>query len=293
MKNQRSLGLVVEGNATSSLILRLPSMVEELGPIKAGALRVARRLSNFLRAGYAVGKYDDLQTARTILLRVPDAALPRIIDELCASDLDLKDLAFVLCESCLSTAALAALEKRGAWTATLAPVPTLRKSWFVVEGHSTVLRHLRRFLERNEARAFELRPGAKPLYFAAQIFATMLPMELFAGAQQALRSAGISGNHLHELLEEMSLEMFRSFSNGVRIAWPGAKSGCSPATYLDYLDRLRHTYPQIAASLDEHLRIFARHKTAEGSQPVWAKPLANDIASEMKGRTDRKANGVA
>ena len=51
MKKQLQVGLVVEGNATTSPVLRLSSLTDELGPIKSGGLQVARRVSNFLRAG--------------------------------------------------------------------------------------------------------------------------------------------------------------------------------------------------------------------------------------------------
>src|SRR5579884_4074992 len=99
MKHQQPLGLVVEGNATASAILKLPSVLDELGPVKAGVPRVARRLSNFLRAGYPVATYQELQEARLILLRVPDQTVSRLVSELTASGLVLKDLVFVLCES--------------------------------------------------------------------------------------------------------------------------------------------------------------------------------------------------
>jgi predicted short-subunit dehydrogenase-like oxidoreductase (DUF2520 family) len=262
MKHQQSLGLVVEGNATSSLLLRLPSVAEELGPIKAGALRVARRLSNFLQAGYAVASYEELQQTRLILLRVPDQALHRVVEEICAADLILKGLSFILCESCLSSSSLAALEERGAATATVAPVQTPRRNWFVVEGHHGAVRQLRRFLDRSDARVLELRRGTKPLYFAAQLFATALPVQLMANAQQALRGAGIKGNHLHELLEEMSFEMFRSFSNGVRFSLPEGRTGCQPETAREYLAYLRSQHPQIAAALDNQLS-FAAHATEQ------------------------------
>ncbi len=258
MKSQPSLGLVVEGNATASAVLKLPSLVEELGPIKAGALRVARRLSNYLRAGYAIGNYKELGSTRLVFLRVPDASAARIVEEICASELVVKDVSFVLCETCLSLRVLDPLQRRGASTATLAAVQTLRKKWFVLEGQVGAVRQAKKFLERNDARAFDLRPDTKALYFAAQLLAAALPIQLFATAQQALRTAGISGNHLYDLLEEMSLEMFRCFTNGVRLTWPAGRTGCSPETCLEYFEQLRAKYPQIASVLEEQMAIRLR-----------------------------------
>jgi predicted short-subunit dehydrogenase-like oxidoreductase (DUF2520 family) len=260
MKNQRSLGLVIEGNATSSLVLKLSGLTEDLGPIKAGSLRVARRLSNYLRAGYAVGTYEELQSARLVFLRVPDSAAPRIVEELCASELALKDIAFVLCDSCSSKNVLEPLQTRGASTATLLPVQTLRRSWFVLEGQVAAVRQVKRLLERYNARVFELRPGTRALYFAAQLLATALPVPLFITAQQALRAAGISGNRLHDLLEEMSLEMFRSFANGVRPVLPAGRTGCSAETCSEYFNELASRYPEISSVLCEHIGLTLRQR---------------------------------
>jgi hypothetical protein len=54
MRKQLRVGLVVEGNVTASPVLRLNGLIDELGPIKSVGLQVARRISNFLRAGYGI-----------------------------------------------------------------------------------------------------------------------------------------------------------------------------------------------------------------------------------------------
>ena len=194
-----------------------------------------------------------------MLLRVPDTAIPRIVEELCSSELGLRDVSFVLCETCLSTNILQPLQIRGAWTATLAAVQTPRKSWFILEGQLTAVRQVRKFLNRSDARVFELRPGTKPLYFAAQLLTTALPTVLLSAAQQALRTAGITGNPLHELMEQMSVEMFRAFANGVRFSYPAGRVGCTSALASEYLDDIRANHPQIARILDEHLAIAMRN----------------------------------
>lgn len=106
MKKLPQIGLVVEGNITHSAILRMPKLVEDLGPIKSATIRVARRVSNFLKAGHAVADYEELQSAQLILLRVPDEVVPRIVEEIFAADLILKDISFVLCESWLTLESL-------------------------------------------------------------------------------------------------------------------------------------------------------------------------------------------
>ncbi len=259
MKKRLPLGLVVEGSSKASAILRLPTVGAELGPVKSAAIRVARRLSNFLKAGYAVAEYEELQAARLILLHVPDSAVPRLVEELCQTELVFKDMSFVLCESWLSSSVLSPLASRGATVATVVPVPSSREKWFVVEGQLSAVRQIRRFMERNDARTFEIRPGTKQLYFAATLLTTALPLPLFFNAQQALRASGISGKQLYGLLDEMAKDMFRSFVNGARVTWGGPLTECSEGTATDYLMSLRGSHPQIAEMVEEQLA-WARRK---------------------------------
>src|ERR1700679_383364 len=99
MKKQMRVGLVVEGNATSSPVLRLTSLIEDLGPIKSVGLQVARRLSNFLRGGYAVTDYQELEAAQLVLLRLPDSQVLRMVADICETDLPFHKMCFLLCES--------------------------------------------------------------------------------------------------------------------------------------------------------------------------------------------------
>jgi len=253
MKKQVQLGLVVEGNSATSAVLRLPKLNEELGPVKSAAFRVARRLSNMLRAGYAVAEYEELQAARLILLRVPDSVVPRIVQELCASELIFKDLSFVLCESWLTTSALEPLRMLGASVATLLALPSTHAHWFVVEGQVPAVRQTRRFLEENEARTVEIRPDTKELYFAAELLATALPMPLLLAAQQALRASGLSGHHLSAVLEEMVQKLFRDFLKGARVSWGGPLNEAPEETTDAFLEALRSSRPEIAKIVDEQL----------------------------------------
>jgi hypothetical protein len=264
MKKQLQLGLVVEGNSTESAVLHLPRLAEELGPVKSTVLRVARRVSNILRAGYAVADYEELQAASLILIRAPDASVPRIVEELRSSELVLKDLSFVLCESWLPADELAALADRGAAVATLVSLPTYRGNWFAVEGDAKAVRQIRQFLDRNEVRSSELLPDSKHLLFASQLLATALPMPLLVTAQQALRASGISGKVLSALLEQIAQKMVHDFLKGARTHWGGPLTECDEETGRMYLDQLRQSHPAILSLIEEHLtsgyRIMQAHR---------------------------------
>jgi hypothetical protein len=253
MKKQLQLGLLVEGNSTESAVLRLPRLAEGLGPIKSTVLRVARRLSNMLKAGYAVADYEELQAANLILLRVPDTSVARVVDELCSSELVFKDLSFVLCESWLPLHSLSPLANKGAAIATLAALPTNKRDWFIVEGEARATRQIRHFLERNEARFSEVLAGSKHLLFASEILATALPIPLLVSAQQALRASGLSGRLLSGMMSEITEKMLQDFQKGARGSWGGPLTECSEETSSLHLDKLRQSHPAVAAFLDKHL----------------------------------------
>jgi hypothetical protein len=265
MKKQWPIGLVVEGNITHSSILRMPRLVEDLGPIKSATGRVARRVSNFLKAGHPVADYEELQTAQMVLIRAPDDAIPRVVEEIFVANLDLKDISFVLCESWLDLEALQALRLRGASAASLLTVPSSHNNWFVIEGDSTATRQMRRFIELNGARALELRTGGTPAYFAAELLATALPMPVLLAAQAALRSSGISGNNVSILLNEMVQTMFRDIMNGARGTWGGPLAECSEEVARRHMAAFCDSDPQIAEVVNYQLEWARQRMTKQKS----------------------------
>jgi predicted short-subunit dehydrogenase-like oxidoreductase (DUF2520 family) len=255
MKTLRQAGLIVEGNSTRSVILRLPGIAEEIGPIKSATTRVARRVSNFFRAGNVVENYEDLENCDLVLLRVPDESVARIIGEISASQLGVSQIAFVLCESWLSSEVLKPLSDRGAAVATVVSVPASARNWFAIEGDFAAAKRVKRLLVEAGAHAIELRPGSKYLYFAATAFAQTLPRALFVAAQRALRMAGVNGRPLQTVIEELAQGMFRDMSQGSRAGWSGPLLDCPEPLAKEYEIRLRTAEPALAVFLSEQLRL--------------------------------------
>ena len=281
MTKQLAFGLVAEGDSRYSEILRLPNLSEDLGPVKSSSFGSARRLCNFLRAGYAISEYDELQAARVILLRVADEVLPRVVEELVSAGLVLSNLSFVLCESWMTTDALAPLRDAGAAVATIMNVPTERRNWFVMEGQPMAIFHLRRFIERNDARAVELRPGTKSLYFAAELLVHALPVPLLIAAQQAFRATGITSKNLASISGEMIQEMARGLLKGARTTWGGPLAQSSPETAAAHLETLRSRNPDIAGIIDHYLP-YAQEMMANYRRP---NDEANAAAADAAGQT--------
>jgi predicted short-subunit dehydrogenase-like oxidoreductase (DUF2520 family) len=134
-------------------------------------------------------------------------------------------------------------------------VPAQSSQWFALEGQYAAVKRSKRLLNSVDASTVELRAGTKHLYFAASAFAETLPRALFAAAQRSLRRAGISGNHLYLLLEEMAQNMFRDITRGSRAGWTGPLLDCPEAVARDYLVRLQNTFPDTARLLSEQLKL--------------------------------------
>lgn len=243
-------GLIAEGGVRLSQVLQLPRLGDTLGPVKSSSRGLAAKLSNVMRAGYAVSEYEELQRASAILLRVPDASLPRILSEICSAGLPLSKAAFILCESWLTSDSLDALRKTGATVASLMSVPGLKHRWFIVEGEGPAVRQVKRFIEQNDAHVLEIPTSAKPLYFAAELMAITLPLPLLLAAQQALRAAGITGNAVTALSDEMGQDMFASLIKGARMIWGSPLSDCPAEVAAAYLASLRQTNPDLADLID-------------------------------------------
>jgi predicted short-subunit dehydrogenase-like oxidoreductase (DUF2520 family) len=255
MKTPQHLGLIVEGNSTKSVILRHSGLAEHIGPVKASALSVAHRVSNFIRAGTAVRDYEDFAGCDLVLIRVPDGSVPRLVGEIAASKLNVHGICFLLCESWLPSDVLSPLKHRGALVATLLAIPAEEAHWFAVEGENAAIKRVKRMLNSVDSSVIELKSGSKHLYFAASAFAETLPRALFAAAQQSLRASGISGNHLYAVLEEMAQNMFRDISRGSRAGWTGPLLDCPEEIAARYLLRLQENRPDLAALLSEHLKL--------------------------------------
>jgi predicted short-subunit dehydrogenase-like oxidoreductase (DUF2520 family) len=261
MKKQMPVGLVVEGNVTASRMLRLPCLRDELGPVKSLGLQVARRVSNFMRAGYGVTSYQDLGSSQLILLRVPDSQTHRIVAELCASPLPFKETSFVLCESWLPSDVLAPLRRQGAQIGSLVADGTLATHCFVLEGDVAAVRRTKRLLSQCRTRVIELRPETKPLYFAANVISNAVTVPIFQLAQQVLRESGVSGNDLATLTNQWLEQLQDRVRKGGRGAWGGPLAECSETTANEHFRQFSVQNPQLAAMVRDWVDLARRQSS--------------------------------
>lgn len=226
MKQAPSVALVGAGSVSRSFLARIPKLADQLGPVKAPSFRVARRIVNSLRFGYAVREHADLRDARLVLIAVPDCRAAATLEELGAAVPDWRDRSVVLCGSRQNSRLLAALAARGASVASLDPIPGLRHDHYAIAGDRPALARLRSLLGEDARRAIEIHPDAKERFLSALWMASSGVMPVIDAAVMNLRRAGVARRVAVPIVEELVLKSVRGYSRAGRKArhaphhWP-------------------------------------------------------------------------
>jgi predicted short-subunit dehydrogenase-like oxidoreductase (DUF2520 family) len=218
MKTDRVSGLVGAGGVTRSFLARMPKSLAALGPIKAASFRVARRISNTLRAGYAVSDYAALQPCTLIWLAVPDLMLDSVVRDL-STHTPLSGTLVVLCDSVRDSFWLSPLRTVGARVASLNAVLESNERTFVAEGDPGAVEELRRMTAAEKRKLIELRPASKALYFSGVHLATHLLLPWIAGSVESLRAAGLTRVEATQMAEAMGTRTLRAYGKAGRKAW--------------------------------------------------------------------------
>jgi hypothetical protein len=204
-----AMGLVGAGSLRGSWIVRLPSLLGQLGPVKCCSYAAASRLVRALRAGYATADYAPLEACEMIFVAVPESKLDTVIAHL-AQQPWIAKASVVLCGSVRDSWSAKLLRCRSARVASLNPVVDSRIGLFVAEGHRTVLLALRRILEADRGKLIEIRTGGKPAYLAGLRLATDLLRPWVDASVNCLRAAGFTRAEAAALTDTLSVRSLRA-----------------------------------------------------------------------------------
>src|SRR5581483_3913935 len=131
------LALYGAGAVSKSFIAGLPRLPRQLGPVAASSYRLASRIVNSVRAGFAVKSLEGFEDEQLILICVPDPALAGVVRHLAAARLDWFGREVLLCDSHYDSRALDPLREPGAETGSLKPIHSA-PGRFIVEGDRAV-----------------------------------------------------------------------------------------------------------------------------------------------------------
>jgi predicted short-subunit dehydrogenase-like oxidoreductase (DUF2520 family) len=245
LRHSRTAGLISSGGVAQLFLARLPSLLSTIGPVKAASLRVARRISNTLRAGHAVEHYSDLERCQLIWIAVPDATVDRVSRDLGAS-LSIPGRMFVLCGSNLDSLRAVRLQAAGSRVATLNAMDRDART-LIAEGHPHVLRELKHLLAADKRKLIELRSSAKSLYLAGVQLAERLALPWISAALESFRAAGFTRAEAAEAVALMNSRAVRAYGKAGKKAWtPTVVAGLRGALEHD-LESIRKQDPRLAA----------------------------------------------
>jgi hypothetical protein len=222
-------------------------LAEHIGPVKASSPRVASRISNRIRAGYAARHFSDLEGCGLIAIKMPDDALRATLREMAEDSGRWDGKALLVCESRLASTDLQCPE--GASLATVEAVPTRRSALFVIEGDRSVVRVTRAMMGRG-VRLVEILAHYKSVYHAAQDLIWGAVPPLAHATLACLLKCGLTPPLALELLQEEFPSALRSFAKARKKSWSGAIAERDGRQLARELDALRRADRKLAAFLE-------------------------------------------
>jgi predicted short-subunit dehydrogenase-like oxidoreductase (DUF2520 family) len=220
MKVHSPVGLVGAGRINPALA-KLNRLSSLLGPVMASSLRVASRIANQLRAGHPVAGWADMSECSLILVSIPDAEIPAVLQSAAAAPIDWRNKAMVLFGGGMESSDMSELSAKGAAVGTVEKMEGFAANRFAIEGDAGALREMRRLLRAAGATAVELKAGKKPLYAAGLAFAGTLYTPLVEAAVDCLRKSGLSPQDAVEFAEARFLRTLRSYVKAGKQGWQG------------------------------------------------------------------------
>ncbi len=254
MRKSRLVALVGAGQLSRSCVTRLSGLPEQLGPVMAPSYRLASRLVNRIRAGFAVQRYEDFENCRTVLISVPDALVPKTVSEMAAAEMEWKDRVVLLLDSNLDSSELEPLANAGAAAGSLTPVRGFDHR-YIVEGHRDAVKEARRLIHDQRSRVFEVQSERKALYLAALSFSTRLFVPLADAAVQCLRASGLNSAVASAIAERLFHKTLRSYLHAGRKSWSGPvavsdqREMCRQIEALEALDPVLAQFFRASAAL--------------------------------------------
>jgi predicted short-subunit dehydrogenase-like oxidoreductase (DUF2520 family) len=150
---------------------------------------VASRLTNTLRAGRPVERYDHFDDCPYVLISVGDS-LSRVVSELAASGICWKGRIVVACGNASDTDDLQALARQGAAVGSFDVIGFFDPPHFVVEGDPQAVRFSRTLVSGGR-KVFEIAKSSKTIYSSGMTIAASLLAPTAAAGVQCLRMAGM------------------------------------------------------------------------------------------------------
>jgi|SRR6185312_12435737 len=182
-------GVIGGGALSKSLIGQLPRKAREIGPVAGVSYRVASRMANSLRAGYAARGPEELNGIPVILFHAPDGQMRQVAEMLEGAPISWKDTSLIFCDCEAPVSIHDRFRALGAATAAARQFGLTGS--IMVEGTSPALGGALRIASELKLRAIEIEPGTSDVFAATVTLATAALTPLINRAAALLRRTGL------------------------------------------------------------------------------------------------------
>jgi hypothetical protein len=257
MQAKRRYALFGAGAAARTVIAEMPGLRQELGPVGAATIKVAARIANVLKTGYAARDLTSFNECEVILICAPDTGLDRAVEILQESPIDWRFKVVLFCVSDVASVDFSFFQERGASVGSLNEIEGLEK-FYVVEGGREALREAKRLVKDLKGKAVEVNHAGMRLFEAARTLSGSLFTPLVNSCVEWLRESGVESKEAARLAEKMLMWTLRSYLHSGRRGWSGAAARRDwPAVQRQY-----EAVKKVSALQGEYFRASAEHAFA-------------------------------
>ena len=223
--------------------------------VAARSEATARKAAKFIRAGRPfAGMSHHALAARTILLSVPDDAIPEVAAELArVGGQQLRGKIVLHTSGACDAGALQAVREFGAAAGSMHPlqtfngvsVPPLEGKIFAIEGDAPAVRVARSIARSLSGVPVNIDAEKKPLYHAAGAFAAGLVLALEEAGVQMLRTSGLPHREALQALLSLSRQVLDNYEKlGPHKAWTGPLSRGDYGVVAANEEAIAHYHPE-------------------------------------------------
>ena len=189
MEFRHKYGVMGAGMVGRSLIGRLSANGIKLGPVAAVSYRVASRIANSLKGGFAAREPAELDDVGAVLFHAPPDQLAALLEALEASKISWPGRSLIVCDCDVTPAVTHRFRQEGASIAVARQFGVAGRVVLEGSGRALILAH--RLARETHLKAVEIRPGSADLFDAAITLSTCAITPLIDQTAALLRDAGV------------------------------------------------------------------------------------------------------
>jgi hypothetical protein len=210
-------GILGAGAVSKSLVGRLPIDMRNLGPVAAASFRVASRIANTLRAGYAARSANELNAAAVVLVHSrPDQAC-LLLEMLEGAEIEWDGKAVIFCDCDDAPEVRARLRARGASTAVARHFGIA--GHILIAGNGAALTAALRIAHELKLKPVVILPDALDVFDAAVTLATAAITPLIDRAAGLLRDAGVRDAEAARIASALFAQTASDYAHSGKQSW--------------------------------------------------------------------------